>query len=134
DRRDAGYARRIGDELGRTSQPEGGVPDFAGASFTWERTARATSTASRGEGIVAVARLAEKLGDPRAKKFRRAARAAAEFVLAQQFSERNDFFLQNPEQARGGVRESIDDDTIRIDSVQHAIAPWCGLSQLPPRR
>jgi hypothetical protein len=54
----------------------------------------------------------------------------ARSTLRQQFTDDNDYFLPNPGKARGGVRESLYVQDVRIDYVQHAMSAWLHLALL----
>jgi mannose/cellobiose epimerase-like protein (N-acyl-D-glucosamine 2-epimerase family) len=54
----------------------------------------------------------------------------ARSMLRQQFTDDNDYFLPNPGKARGGVRESLYVQDVRIDYVQHAMSAWLHLALL----
>lgn len=127
------YAFKIGDELLSTTFPRGAnvPPDLAGAAFTYERAARVTPTSSRNEAVVAVARLARDTRDEtRARKYRQAAIDAAWFSIAQQYREANLWTAGDANGARGGIRESVIDPSIRIDGVQHALTAFLGLADM----
>jgi len=126
------YTYKLGDELLRTTfPPHANVPpDFRGATFTG-KVVRATPTASRNEAVVAAARLAFAAGDTeRGKRYLEGAQAAAWFGIAQQFRAENVHFVHSPEKALGGIRESITDNSVRIDGVQHAVSGFLGLADM----
>lgn len=130
------YAYKLGDELLRTTFPPGGSvpPDLRGATFTGKEV-RVTPTSGRNEAVVAAARLARAAGDrEREKRYIEGAQAAAWFGISQQFRPESVHFVRSPEQALGGIREAIVDNSVRIDGVQHAVSGFLGLADLlePP--
>ena len=102
------------------------MPDFVGSFYA---EAPSTPASVRLEAIVADLRLMRYLGRPPGQLLATATSIAA-FTTGQQFDDANDFFLKNPQRARGGVRESVVDDDIRIDYVQHAMSGWLHLARL----
>lgn len=91
---------------------------------------RATPAASRAEGLVSAYRLARSIRDVRASsKIATALRMSARFQLAQQFAPRNSGSLPNPARARGGFREGLTSNKIRIDFVQHNISSLLGIAE-----
>ena len=126
------YAYKLGDELLRTTFPPGGnvPPDLRGATFTGKEV-RVTPTSGRNEAVVAAARLARAAGDrEREKRYLEGAQAAAWFGISQQFRPESVHFVHSPEEALGGIRESIVDNSVRIDGVQHAVSGFLGLADL----
>jgi hypothetical protein len=101
-------------------------PDFVGSFYA---EAPSTPASVRLEAIVSDLRMMRYLGRPPGALLPTATSIAA-FTTGQQFDETNGFFLRNPERARGGVRESVVDDDIRIDYVQHAMSGWLHLARL----
>jgi hypothetical protein len=89
---------------------------------------RSTPAASRAEGILAAYRMAREAGDPRAVDLGRALKASARFQLQQQFPLAGPSNFPNPQRAAGGSRESLDDDSIRIDFVQHNVSSLLGMA------
>jgi hypothetical protein len=133
DPRHSTYAFRIADELVQTTFPRGSdVPfDLVGATFDFTRLVRTGPTSARNEAVVSSARLARSMGDhDRESRYLAAATDAAWFGIAQQVRPEAAFLFRDPEQAMGGVRDSIVDGSIRIDGVQHSISGWLGLARL----
>ena len=131
------YAYKIADELLRTTfPPDANVPlDLRGATFGYDKVVRVTPTSSRNEAVIAIARLARAAGEEkRAQRYLEAARAAAWFGIAQQYRPESSHFLRSPESAMGGIRESILENHVRIDGVQHAVSGFLGLADMldPP--
>ena len=127
------YAYRIADELLRTTvPPDSRAPmDLWGGMFEWNKTSRATPTASRNEAVVAVARLARAAGEKgREERYLEYARASAWFGISQQYRAENSHFLRAPAIAAGGIREGMTDNRVRIDGVQHAVSGVLGLADL----
>ncbi len=132
DDRHARWAFTIGDELLRATLPRGAniPPDLVGATMS-SRAVRVTPTSSRNEAMVALARLARDFGDEkRARRYREAAIDAAWFSTAQQFRPENSWWVKNPPAAMGGIRESIVDNSVQIDGVQHALTGLIGVAEL----
>lgn len=131
------YAYQLGDELLTTTFPPGGnvPPDLRGATFSGTRVTRVTPTSSRNEAVVAAARLARAAGDEdRERRYLEAARAAAWFGVAQQFRPENVHFVRAPDAAIGGIREAVNDNSVRIDGVQHAVSGFLGLAEMLEER
>lgn len=127
------YAYRIADELLRTTvPPDSRAPaDLWGGMFGWQKISRSTPTSSRNEAVVAVARLARAAGEKRREeRYLRYARASGWFGIAQQFRAENSHFLRAPAIASGGIRETMVDNRVRIDGVQHAVSGFLGLADL----
>ncbi|HEU4388940.1 MAG TPA: hypothetical protein VFV34_14160, partial [Blastocatellia bacterium] len=88
---------------------------------------RSTPAASRAEGLVAAYRVAIASGDLRSAAIADALRSSARFQLSQQLGEKRAARISNPERARGGFRESLTSQRVRIDFVQHNV---CSLLQI----
>jgi hypothetical protein len=58
------------------------------------------------------------------------AKQVAASTLGQQFRADNDYWLKNPTKADGGVRESLIQQDVRIDYVQHAMSSWLHLARI----
>jgi len=52
------------------------------------------------------------------------------FMRGQQYDANSSYFTRNPDQARGGIRESLIINDIRIDYVQHAMSAWLHLARV----
>ncbi len=102
------------------------APDFVGSFYKLPYT---TPASTRLEAYVAVITLARFMGKDDTELIR-AAREVSRFVRSQQFDDQNAFFLPDPKRARGGVRESIANNNIRIDYVQHAMSGMLGLARV----
>jgi hypothetical protein len=89
---------------------------------------RSTPTASRAEGLLAAYRMAREAGDPRAADLARALKASARFQLQQQFPLAGETNFPHPSRAAGGFRESLNDNRIRIDFVQHNVSALLGVA------
>lgn len=80
------------------------------------------STASYAEGINDAYALAVLRGDKeKAEKYRASLRGALRFALATQYTEENAFYLDEPEKAIGGFRQSLVNNEQRIDYTQHCV-------------
>ena len=101
------------------------APDFIGTFYEGQTTPAATRVEAYDADIV-LSRFAGNpepwLVDP--------AKEAARFVLGQQFDSEGDYWLKNPAKARGGVRESLFVQDVRIDYVQHAMSAWLHLARI----
>jgi hypothetical protein len=130
------YAYRLGNELIAQNHPSSGhTPHDLRGAFAMEKVVRVTPTSSRNEAVVAAARLAREAGDASYEaRFFEAARAAAWFGVSQQFRPENMHFVAKPELAAGGIRESITDNSVRIDGVQHAVSGFLGLARMIDER
>ena len=102
------------------------APDFIGSYFP---EAPSTPAAVRLEAMDADMRLLRFTGKP-LDAFQPTATEVARFLASQQFTLDNDFFLKNPQKSQGGVRESVLNQDIRIDYVQHAMSGWLHLARL----
>jgi hypothetical protein len=119
---------------GSPTGPEPKSPDYAGGMNNLDPPI-ACAAGSRGEGLISACRLAIKAGEAkRADFYRSRLLAAARFALEGQYRPDNSFWLPDPARARGGVRQSLVDTTVRIDYVQHCIATWLGAAEILKRR
>jgi tetratricopeptide (TPR) repeat protein len=91
---------------------------------------RGLATASLGEGLAAVAILAQRRGMPETKDLREATRRLASFALRHQYSNRNAWYLPNPERARGAFRSVLGSARVRIDGVQHNVELMLAVERL----
>ena len=85
--------------------------------------------ACRCEGLLAAWRLGRRMGVA-TEPYREAVVLSVRFQLRHQFDGVNSYLLPNPARARGGFYASYADPTVRIDSVQHAIAALAGAAAL----
>ena len=75
------------------------------------------------EGLADAIRTADAFGETqRAARYRQAAWQAARFVMQLRFRAEECYYVQSPKEAIGGVRNTPDDPTLRIDNSQHALA------------
>lgn len=89
---------------------------------------RSTPTATRTEGLLAAYQLARDFGEKTmAEKILESIRLATTYQLGLQARHENSAFLPNPAASLGAFRHSIDDPTIRIDFVQHALSATLGV-------
>jgi hypothetical protein len=87
-----------------------------------------TSTATKGEALVAAWALAKLRGNPLATgRFSYAAMRTAQFQMRVQYLPENVQLYSRPERLIGGWPGSASDRTIRIDYVQHNISALSGL-------
>jgi uncharacterized protein YyaL (SSP411 family) len=101
------------------------APDWPGTFYEGQTTPGAT----RVEAYDAQIALSRFAGKPDAWLLG-PAREVASSMLGQQFDEDNDYWLKNPAKSRGGVRESLFVQDIRIDYVQHAMSAWLHLARI----
>lgn len=86
----------------------GGVPTFSSAVYT--------------EGIADAYKLAGLVNDnDRVKKYEASIKLAARFILQLQFNDVNTYYIKNPENAAGAIRESLISNNLRIDYTSHSI-------------
>jgi hypothetical protein len=84
------------------------------------------------EGLVDAIRTADAFGETgRAARYRAAARRAARFVMQLRFRDEEAYYVQSPRDVIGGVRNTPDDPTLRIDNTQHALAGLMGVLEVP---
>jgi hypothetical protein len=101
------------------------APDWVGTFYD----AQTTPGATRLEAFDADIALARFAGKPETWLVGPAKEIAAS-MLGQQYGEDNDYWLENPAKALGGVRESLYVQDIRIDYVQHSMSAWLHLARL----
>jgi hypothetical protein len=99
--------------------------DFVGAFFNKAPT---TPASTRLEALTTDIELARFTRRPEAWLMK-AATAVAKFTRAQQLDPDRVYFAKDPAKARGGVRESLFVEDIRIDYVQHAMSGWLHLAR-----
>jgi len=101
------------------------APDWVGTFYDAQTTPGATRVEAY-DADIALARFAGKpeawLVDP--------ARETAASMLGQQYGDDNDYWIDNPAKAEGGVRESLYVQDVRIDYVQHAMSAWLHLARI----
>jgi hypothetical protein len=129
----------------RQHRAEHGLPMRIGANRS--RVVRNTSTATKGEAMVAVWGMAAATGDQEnAARFAEASRRNAQFLMRVQNTEDNTGLFPRPERAIGGWGQDAFNPMIRIDFVQHSIAqllnvwhittrgdvPMAGVGAAPP--
>ncbi len=97
-------------------------PELRGGIVATDRLLPDVSTAICLSALVDAYHAARKFGDEgRMDAYRRASRSAARFVMQLRFRDVEAYFLRLPGDAVGGVRTSVADSRLRIDSVQHAL-------------
>jgi hypothetical protein len=90
-----------------------------------------TSTATKGEALIAAWELALRAGDvDRAETYASAARRNAQFSMRVQYLDANAELFPNPPLLRGGWASGPDDYDVRIDYVQHNVSVLVGLWRL----
>jgi hypothetical protein len=121
------HAIAIGESMIAYQYTEMDPPGYAGG--VRPGVPRSTPASSRAEGLLAAYRLARASGDPRAEDLGMALKASARFQLQQEFPLSGRDGLPNPARAAGGSRESLDDNRIRIDFVQHNVSSLLGMAR-----
>lgn len=117
------HAQRIAEAILGAEHRNAEFPDWNGGFYD---PPRATPTATRGEALVAMHRLALANNlDP--EPYRAALLRFAAFQLRCQITPENAFFLPRPDRALGGLRSGLADYEVRIDYVQHSVSAWLGL-------
>lgn len=78
----------------------------------------------RSEGLFQAYLIAKEHGDKdRQKRYADSIKLAARYTLQGQIDAQNSFYMAKPERSLGGVRNSLYDNTIRIDSMGHNVSP-----------
>jgi len=90
---------------------------------------RSTPTATRAEGLLAAARLAEAKGLD-ADRYRAALARMTQFQLRCQLGPVSSMHLPRPDLAAGGFRRSLMNWQVRIDYVQHNVSALLGMRSL----
>lgn len=92
-------------------------PDYIGGF----KEQPSNSTASYLEGLADAYVVAQKVGNnEHIEKYRKSIKLAARFVLQTQYTDRNIFYIKNPDKALGGFRQSLTNNQQRNDYTQHA--------------
>ncbi len=100
----------------------GFYPDYLGAADN-SKPPRTTPTSARSESVAENYLLAKFLSDVESqKKYGVALLRALHFVILNQFTNENTWFMPYPEKAIGGVRGSLVANDIRIDYNQHVLS------------
>jgi hypothetical protein len=90
-----------------------------------------TSTATKGEAMVAAWAIARLTGNESAeKRIAEATERGAQYQMRVQYTQNNTSAFPRPEGAVGGWPGSTDDPTIRIDYVQHNLSVLIGMVHL----
>jgi len=108
-------------------------PDYDGAWRRVDDLPRTTRAGSRSEALRAVVNLGWERGDDMTVH-EDALLAAARHLDEQQFSERNSYWLPNPEEAYGAYPMGLVDNHCRIDNNQHALVGMVGALHVARRR
>jgi hypothetical protein len=124
----AGQADKISREIIVTLKHNKSLPypDYHG-SFLVEADTIQSST--RLEALTSTLQLMRFKGDD-LRGILPSALEIARFTTSQQYRPDSAYFAKTPSKAIGGVRESVHDDNIRIDGVQHAICGWLRLAKI----
>jgi hypothetical protein len=95
-------------------------PDYVGGiGFTPFFPPYTTTTAGRGEGLIAAYRISERLGEPDPDLLR-GIEGAVGFLVHNQYKRGDTYAFRNPWSAVGAMPWNYYDPTVRIDTVQHA--------------
>ncbi|HPQ68109.1 MAG TPA: hypothetical protein PKW95_03200 [bacterium] len=104
-----------------TPDRPGYFPDYPGAADN-SRPPRTTPTSSRAESLVECYLTAKHLGDVEAqKRYGVALLQALHFMVQNQYTDDNSWYLPYPAKAKGGIRGGLTAGDIRIDYCQHAL-------------
>lgn len=125
-----------------TLQQEGGegFADFAGRFYLPERPdfgpPHASSTAVYCESLVSAAKLAQRLGDgDRFDHYTRCLGAGLSNLANLQYADiRDHYYIQKKDRVLGGLRTEFYDNTIRVDSIAHALLACLDILESPPLR
>jgi hypothetical protein len=126
------YAFAVSDSIARHKlmDPETAPPDLLGGDIGGLTSLPlAANSGSFGEALTAAARL-ERRVRPGESRHQTYAATNLTMQFRNQFTEANDWFLPNPERARGGFRFRPNDHEIGNDVVQHNISGLFGMLPL----
>ncbi len=126
------HAKRLVDGMLANFNARPKYPDFAGGFSERPQT---TPTACRLEGLAAIYRLAEHIGDAEEmKRIYDVLGLGASFLMRNQYNSVNTMFFQNPEKAIGGYMMSYWAPEIQIDFVQHSTSALIGIREVLMKR
>jgi hypothetical protein len=109
---------------------ENGTPDQIGGARR-EGPINNTSTATKGEAMIAAWAIARLTGDESAEeRIAEATERSAQYQMRVQYTADNTVSFPRPEGAIGGWPGSTDDRSIRIDYVQHNLSVLIGMVHL----
>jgi len=117
------HAGRIAEAIVRAQRTVPEPPDWIG---TFYQPPRSTPTATRGEALVAMVRLARRNGRDDRPYLEALLRMAA-FQRRCQLLPESALYLPRPDRALGGFRRSLTHWEVRIDYVQHNLSALLGL-------
>lgn len=126
------YALAVSNTIARHKlmDPVTAPPDLLGGDIGGlQSLPLAANAGSFGEALTAAARL-ERRRRPSETRHQTYAKKNLTMQLRNQFTEANDWFLPNPQRARGGFRFRPNDHEIGNDVVQHNISGLFGILQL----
>ncbi|HPM76926.1 MAG TPA: hypothetical protein PK961_07530 [bacterium] len=104
-----------------TPDRPGFFPDHLGAADN-SRPPRTTPTSARAESLAEVYLTAKHLGDIAAqKRYGAALLQTLHFIVQNQYTDDNSWYLPQPAKALGGIRGGLTAGDIRIDYCQHAL-------------
>ena len=107
-------------------------PDYLGRYYSAEHPdygpSHAASTSVYIEGLSDAFKLAKKSGDTeRAEKYRNAIILGIRSTIELQYGAGTMFYIENKDKARGGIRTTVTDNSIRIDNTQHSIMAFINI-------
>ncbi|MEE8525584.1 MAG: beta-L-arabinofuranosidase domain-containing protein [Thermoanaerobaculia bacterium] len=126
DERYLDHAERIAGAIVAAQRTRTTPDDWAG---TFYEPPRSTPTATRGEALVAMYRLAARNGRETRPYLEALLRMAA-FQRRCQLTPESVLYLPRPDRALGGFRRSLTDWEVRIDYVQHNLSALLGLRSI----
>lgn len=107
-------------------QPNAGDPDLVGAP-TGRRPVSFTSTATKGEALVAAWALATYRGDAEAPRYAEAARRTAQFQMRVQFTPEKAHFFGRSDRLVGAWGQDAARHHVRMDFIQHNVSSLLGV-------
>ena len=107
-------------------QPDADDPDLIGAP-KGRRPVSFTSTATKGEALVAAWALAAYRGDEEAPRYAEATRRTAQFQMRAQFTPEKAQIFPRPERLAGGWGQDVARHHVRMDFVQHNVSALLGV-------
>ena len=125
------HARRLVDTICRAQRRTTEMPDWPGSYCT---PPRAGPTATRSEGLLAARALLRDYGAANeADRLLPAIHLGLAFQLQMQVFAETAMYARNPRRVLGGVRDSLTDFSVRIDTCQHHLSSLLALYRLLER-
>ncbi len=122
----AQHAKRIAEAIVNAQRTRADRLDWIGSFYD---PPRSTPTATRAEGLVAMHRLARRIGDDSQPTLQALLRMAT-FQRRCQLAPENALYLPRPDRALGGFKRSLENWQVRIDYVQHNLSALLGLRSI----